>query len=102
MHMHICLCYLRPVPLVSKEEELSELGRGVLLYSRLGLEFEGGDKGDDGSMNCLRLVFRQVWTFVFRFGGRGGTACAGQYRGVRCRCGLVYTAPVVAVPPTCV
>ncbi|CAN0531403.1 unnamed protein product [Ectocarpus sp. 12 AP-2014] len=43
-----------------KEEELSVLGKGVLLYRRLGLEFEGGDTGDDGSMKCLRLVFRQV------------------------------------------
>lgn len=45
---------------MSQDEELSELGRGVYLYSRLGLEFEGGDVGDDGSMKCLRLVFRQV------------------------------------------
>lgn len=36
------------------------LGRGVLFYSRLGLEFEGGEVGEDGSMKCLRLVFRQV------------------------------------------
>eukprot|EP00752_Nemacystus_decipiens_P007822 g6987.t1 len=43
-----------------KEEELSELGRGVMLYRRLGLEFEGGDLGEDGSMRCLRLVFRQI------------------------------------------
>ncbi|CAN0079212.1 unnamed protein product [Pylaiella littoralis] len=43
-----------------KEEELSELGRGVLLYRRLGLEFEGGNVGEDGSMKCLRLVFRQI------------------------------------------
>ncbi|CAB1115635.1 unnamed protein product [Ectocarpus sp. CCAP 1310/34] len=43
-----------------KEEELSVLGKGVLLYRRLGLEFEGGDTGDDGSMKCLRLVFRQI------------------------------------------
>lgn len=43
-----------------QEEELSELGRGVMLYRRLGLEFEGGDLGEDGSMKCLRLVFRQV------------------------------------------
>ena len=42
------------------EEELSELGRGVMLYRRLGLEFEGGDLGEDGSTKCLRLVFRQV------------------------------------------
>jgi len=32
------------------EEELSALGRGVLFYKRLGLEFEGGDVGHDGSM----------------------------------------------------
>lgn len=44
----------------AQEEELSELGRGVMLYRRLGLEFEGGDLGEDGSMKCLRLVFRQV------------------------------------------
>lgn len=48
---HFCL---------SQEEELSVLGRGVLFYSRLGLEFEGGEVGEDGSMKCLRLVFRQV------------------------------------------
>ncbi|CAM9604139.1 unnamed protein product [Ascophyllum nodosum] len=43
-----------------KEEELSELGRGVIFYRRLGLEFEGGEVGNDGSMQCLRLVFRQI------------------------------------------
>lgn len=43
-----------------KNEELSALGRGVLFYSRLGLDFEGGESSNDGSMKCLRLVFRQI------------------------------------------
>lgn len=47
-----------------QEEELSELGRGVMLYRRLGLEFEGGDLGEDGSMKSLRLVFRQVCMYM--------------------------------------
>lgn len=55
-----------PLSAMPQEEELSELGRGVMLYRRLGLEFEGGDVGDDGSMRCLRLVFRQVCD-VFAF-----------------------------------
>lgn len=44
----------------AQDEELSALGRGVVLYSRLGLEFEGGDGGQDGANKFLRLVFRQV------------------------------------------
>lgn len=72
-----------------QEEELSELGRGVMLYRRLGLEFEGGDLGEDGSMKCLRLVFRQVCNchcFVYAFLAerkkRVASANRGRLRGI--------------------
>ncbi|CAN0360969.1 unnamed protein product, partial [Laminaria digitata] len=42
------------------EEQLNVLGEGVLLYTRLGLTFEGGNLGEGGSESCLRLIFRQI------------------------------------------
>eukprot|EP00904_Undaria_pinnatifida_P005680 jgi/Undpi1/2241/HiC_scaffold_12.g05627.m1 len=42
-----------------KEEDLSALGRGVVLYSRLGLHFENG-LNEEGPGKCLRLVFQQI------------------------------------------